>query len=208
MARMYACIFAYFLCTRLMKFRSSNLYPRSIQNQKHETQSIKKFDSGPKKGLEAIFFLSLLGTWNSTSFWPLLSGYVKYSHSKISSNRCFSYTKNRSLYIHRRLFYCRICRERFFCLCADFIVLSFYFRLSNPSFIFAKLCNGYFLLPSDCPTLPLSLPNGMVSGTGSVEGSYYYFSCQKHYSLLGANTLFCNKKGTWNGSVPACFKGR
>ncbi|XP_073244634.1 uncharacterized protein [Porites lutea] len=58
----------------------------------------------------------------------------------------------------------------------------------------------------DCPTLPLSLPNGMVSGTGSVEGSYYYFSCQKHYSLLGANTLFCNKKGTWNGSVPACFK--
>ena len=120
----------------------------------------------------------------------------------------YSYTKNRSLYIHRRPFYCRICRERFFCLCADFIVLSFYFRLSNPSFIFAKLCNGYFLLPSDCPTLPLSLPNGMVSGTGSVEGSYYYFSCQKHYSLLGANTLFCNKKGTWNGSVPTCFKGR
>lgn len=55
MARMHACIVAYFLSTRLMKFRSLNLYPRSIQNQKHETQNIKKFDSGPKKGLELIF---------------------------------------------------------------------------------------------------------------------------------------------------------
>ena len=208
MERMYACIFAYFLCTRLMKFRSSNLYPRSIQNQKHETQSIKKFDSGPKKGLEAIFFLSLLGTRNSNSFWPLLSGYVKYTHSKISSNRCLVILKtDHSISTGVLFIVVYSSRERFLPLCC-FIVLSFCFRLSNPSFIFAKLCNGYSLLPSDCPTLRLSLPNGMVSGTGSVEGSYYYFSCKKHYSLLGANTLFCNKKGTWNGSVPACFKGR
>ena len=117
----YACIVPYFLCSWLMEFRSLNLYPRSIQNHKRETRNIKQFDSGHKKCLKAIFFLSLLGTWNSTSFWPwaLLSGSVKYNHSKISSNRFLVILKNRSLYIIRRPFYCHI-------YCEGFVLCWFY----------------------------------------------------------------------------------
>lgn len=60
---------------------------------------------------------------------------------------------------------------------------------------------------SDCPVLPSSIPNGFVNGNGSVEGSQYKFSCRQGYLLVGRDTLFCNHKGTWSGSVPKCLKG-
>ncbi|XP_020611644.1 E-selectin-like isoform X2 [Orbicella faveolata] len=59
---------------------------------------------------------------------------------------------------------------------------------------------------SDCPVLPSSIPNGFVNGNGSVEGSLYQFSCIQGYSLVGRDTLFCNHKGAWSGSVPKCLK--
>lgn len=40
-----------------------------------------------------------------------------------------------------------------------------------------------------------------------MEGSQYKFSCRQGYSLVGRETLFCNHKGAWSGSVPKCFKG-
>ena len=60
---------------------------------------------------------------------------------------------------------------------------------------------------SDCPVLPSSISNGFVNGSGSVEGSQYKFSCRQGYSLVGRETLFCNDKGAWSGSVPKCLKG-
>ncbi|XP_068694477.1 uncharacterized protein [Montipora foliosa] len=58
----------------------------------------------------------------------------------------------------------------------------------------------------DCPVLPSSIPNGFVSSDGSVDGSLYHFSCEKGYTLIGANSLFCSSHGRWNGSVPVCQK--
>ncbi|XP_074609533.1 protein mesh-like isoform X5 [Acropora palmata] len=56
----------------------------------------------------------------------------------------------------------------------------------------------------DCPVLPSSIPNGIGSGNGSIEGSFHYFHCKKGHSLVGSGTLQCNDKGKWNGSVPTC----
>ena len=61
---------------------------------------------------------------------------------------------------------------------------------------------------SDCPLLPSSIPNGVSNGTGSVEGSHHYFTCDEGFSLVGRNTLFCNDEGKWNGSVPTCVIGK
>lgn len=63
-------------------------------------------------------------------------------------------------------------------------------------------------LPLECPLLSSSIPNGFVNGRGSVEGSLYQFSCRQGYSLVGANTLYCNDQGNWNGSIPTCLIGR
>ena len=69
------------------------------------------------------------------------------------------------------------------------------------------LCLMYPCPFSDCPILPSSIPNGFVNGNGSVEGSQYKLSCRQGYSLVGRDTLFCNHKGAWSGSVPKCLKG-
>ena len=61
---------------------------------------------------------------------------------------------------------------------------------------------------SDCPLLSSSIPNGVSNGTGSVEGSHHYFTCDEGFSLVGTNTLFCNDEGKWNGSVPTCVIGK
>ena len=61
---------------------------------------------------------------------------------------------------------------------------------------------------SDCPLLPSSIPNGVSNGTGSVEDSHHYFTCDEGFSLVGRNTLFCNDEGKWNGSVPTCVIGK
>ena len=61
---------------------------------------------------------------------------------------------------------------------------------------------------SDCPLLPSSIPNGVSNGSGSVEGSHHYFTCDEGFSLVGRNTLSCNDEGKWNGSVPTCVIGK
>ena len=61
---------------------------------------------------------------------------------------------------------------------------------------------------SDCPLLPSSIPNGVRNGTGLVEGSHHYFTCNEGFSLVGRNTLLCNDEGKWNGSVPTCVIGK
>ena len=71
--------------------------------------------------------------------------------------------------------------------------------------IIAVMLVHYF---SDCPLLPSSIPNGVSNGTGSVEGSHHYFTCDEGFSLVGTNTLFCNDEGKWNGSVPTCVIGK
>ena len=40
-----------------------------------------------------------------------------------------------------------------------------------------------------------------------MEGSRYQFMCDEGYSLVGQQTLFCGKDGSWNGSVPTCLIG-
>jgi len=40
-----------------------------------------------------------------------------------------------------------------------------------------------------------------------VEGSRHQFICDEGYSLVGQQTLFCGKDGSWNGSVPTCLIG-
>lgn len=71
--------------------------------------------------------------------------------------------------------------------------------------IIAVMLVHYF---SDCPLLASSIPNGVRNGTGSVEGSHHYFTCNEGFSLVGRNTLFCNDEGKWNGSVPTCVIGK
>ena len=63
---------------------------------------------------------------------------------------------------------------------------------------------GFF---SDCPSLPSFISHGFGNGTGSVEGSRHRFSCDEGYSLIGQETLYCGKDGSWNGSVPTCLIG-
>lgn len=60
---------------------------------------------------------------------------------------------------------------------------------------------------SDCPSLPSFISHGFGNGTGSVEGSQHRFSCDEGYSLVGQHTLYCDKDGLWNGSVPTCLIG-
>ncbi|XP_020611647.1 protein mesh-like isoform X3 [Orbicella faveolata] len=57
----------------------------------------------------------------------------------------------------------------------------------------------------DCPSLPSFISHGFGNGTGSVEGSRHRFSCDEGYSLVGQHTLYCDKDGLWNGSVPTCL---
>ena len=62
----------------------------------------------------------------------------------------------------------------------------------------------------ECPILPSSIPHGFIQsgglhkglgffkGKGYLEGSQYQFSCEKGYSLVGAETLACTDSGIWN----------
>ena len=51
------------------------------------------------------------------------------------------------------------------------------------------------------------MPNGYVNGSGSVEGSYYRFSCKEGFSLEGEDRLNCTGDGKWSDSVPVCRRG-
>lgn len=64
-----------------------------------------------------------------------------------------------------------------------------------------------FPLCLDCPSLADSIDNGYKHGSGSVEGSMAWFSCQDGFSLIGNQYLYCNEKGYWNGTTPSCLKG-
>ena len=71
----------------------------------------------------------------------------------------------------------------------------------------------------ECPILPSSIPHGFIQsgglhkglgffkGKGYLEGSQYQFSCEKGYSLVGAETLACTDSGIWNDSLPSCLRG-
>ena len=62
-------------------------------------------------------------------------------------------------------------------------------------------------LSSECPSLPSSISQGFINGSGSVEGSLYSFNCKQGYSLVGDKNLYCTEEGKWNASIPICLKG-
>ena len=76
----------------------------------------------------------------------------------------------------------------------------------------------YMCLP-ECPILPPSIPHGFTQSRGHhkslgffkskgyLEGSQYQFSCEKGYSLVGAENLVCTDAGIWNDSLPSCLRG-
>ena len=72
---------------------------------------------------------------------------------------------------------------------------------------------------SECPILPSSIPHGFIQnrdlhkslgffrGKGHLGGSQYQFSCERGYSLVGAETLVCKDAGIWNDSLLSCLRG-
>ena len=60
---------------------------------------------------------------------------------------------------------------------------------------------------TECRVLPSSLSNGIVYGSGNVEGVVYRFSCHDGYALVGSEILYCRENGHWNASVPSCLRG-
>lgn len=60
---------------------------------------------------------------------------------------------------------------------------------------------------TECPVLPSSLANGIVYGSGNVEGVVYRFSCHDRHALVGSGILYCRENGDWNASVPSCLRG-
>ena len=41
-------------------------------------------------------------------------------------------------------------------------------------------------------------------GNGFAAGTVIYFSCNAHYTLVGAKKIICSVKGNWNGKLPVC----
>ena len=54
----------------------------------------------------------------------------------------------------------------------------------------------------------VSIENGRVHGNDVSVGSRYWFTCNKGFTLIGADFIECGEDGQWNGELPKCTKGK
>lgn len=53
----------------------------------------------------------------------------------------------------------------------------------------------------------VSIPhNGSVNSTDNILGTVVYFTCDGGYSLIGNNSIVCQKSGLWSGIFPFCVR--
>ncbi len=76
------------------------------------------------------------------------------------------------------------------------------FVIIIPGYIYT---HAFFILHAGvCPSLSLSVSNGKVIITSTLDGGTASYSCNPRYEVDGAAVLTCQSSGSWSSQVPTC----